>query len=68
LNIFYEYILNRTYNFEFNYKPNLSDKDSYFVPSGYDSLPVLREFDSNDELKKLYDERIPPLKNKIAVI
>lgn len=67
LNIFYEYILNRIYNFEFLNKPNLSDKDSYFVPSGYDSLPVLKGFDTNDDLNKFYDDRIPAFKNKGAV-
>jgi hypothetical protein len=67
LNILYEYILNRIYNFDFLYKPNLSDRDSYFVPCGYDSLPVLRGFDTNDDLSKFYEERIPPFKNKGAV-
>ncbi len=60
-------MLNRIYDFDFFYKPNLSDKDSYFVPSGYDSLPVLKGFDTNDDLSKDYDERIPPYKSKGGV-
>lgn len=51
----YEYILHRLYNFEFNIKPNLSDKESFFVPAGYDSITTLRESDINKELDKAYD-------------
>jgi hypothetical protein len=40
------------------------DKDSYFVPASYDSLPVLRSFDFRNDLRILYDERIYPIKQK----
>jgi hypothetical protein len=64
LNILYEYILHRIYKFEFRHKPNIMDKDAYFVPSGYDSLPVLKSFDIRNDLRTLYDERIYPVKQK----
>ena len=34
----YQYILHRLYDFEFAFKPNLEEKDSLFIPSGFDSL------------------------------
>jgi len=43
------------------------DKDSYFVPSGYDSHPVLKSFDIRDDLKTTFDERIVPVKQKSMV-
>lgn len=67
LSNFYEYVLHRNYGLNYSNKPNLSDKDSYFVPSGYDSLPVLKGFDSNDDLNRVFDERIPPNKSKAFV-
>jgi dynein light intermediate chain 1 len=64
LNVLYEYMLHRMYNFEFSHKPNIVDHDNYFIPSGYDSLSVLKGFDVTQDLEKLYDERIPKLKVK----
>ena len=43
------------------------DKESYFVPSGYDSLPILKSFDIRDDLKTIYDDRIVPVKQKNMV-
>lgn len=43
------------------------DKDAYFVPSGYDSLPVLKSYDIRNDLRTLYDERIIPVKPKSMV-
>jgi hypothetical protein len=40
------------------------DKDSYFVPAGYDTLEVLRSYDIKNDLKTLYDEKIFPAKQK----
>lgn len=60
----YEYILHRIYKFELRHKPNLFDKDSYFVPAGYDSAAMLKDFDMQEDLKLLYEERVPPVKPK----
>lgn len=67
LNILYEYILHRIYNFDFLSKPNVIDKDCYFIPSGYDSSSVINGYDTIGDLEKLYEERIPKIKIKGAV-
>jgi len=60
----YEYLLHRVYNFDFTIRPNLIDKDSYFIPAGYDSTPVLNSFDLQGDLSKIYNERISNLEKK----
>lgn len=64
LNVLYEYILHRIYKFEFRHKPNIMDKDSYFIPSGYDSLTILKNCDHQNELALLYEDRVPIAKSK----
>lgn len=46
------------YKFEFFSKPNIIDKESYFIPAGYDSLSLLNSFDVQNDLSKIYSERI----------
>jgi dynein light intermediate chain 1 len=67
LNVLYEYILHRIYKFEFRHKPNIMDKDSYFIPAGYDSLSVLKNFDIQNELQLLYEDRVPYVKPKNVI-
>ena len=43
------------------------DKDSYFVPAGYDTLEVLKSYDIKNDLKTIYDEKIFPAKQKSVV-
>ena len=43
------------------------DKDSFFIPAGYDSLTILKSFDMNNDLAKIYEERIPEIKPKNLV-
>jgi hypothetical protein len=43
------------------------DKDAYFIPAGYDSLPLLKNNDISYDLAKLYEERIPYTKPKNIV-
>lgn len=64
LSVLYEYILHRIYKFDFRHKPNTMDKDSYFIPAGYDSLSVLKNFDIQNELQLLYEDRVPYVKPK----
>jgi dynein light intermediate chain 1 len=64
LNVLYEYILHRIYKFEFRHKPNTNDKDSYFIPAGYDSLTILKNCDHQNELSLLYEDRVPIAKSK----
>lgn len=42
----------------------MTDKDSYFLPVGYDTLTILKGSDINGDLDKLYEERIPYVKPK----
>ena len=64
LNVLYDYILHRIYKFDLRHRPNIMDRDSYFIPGGYDSLAVLKNFDMQNELSMLYEERVPPVKVK----
>lgn len=43
------------------------DKDSFFIPAGYDSQAILKNFDMNNDLGKIYEERIPANKPKNIV-
>ena len=45
-------------------KPNLTEKDSFFIPAGYDSLTALKNSDTQNMLSVLYDERIAAPKEK----
>lgn len=54
----YEYLVHRLYKFEFFSKPNIIDKESFFIPAGYDSLNLLNSFDVQNDLSKIYSERI----------
>ena len=40
------------------------DKDAFFVPAGFDSLQLLKSNDVNNDLTKLYEEKIPYIKPK----
>lgn len=62
--LLYEYITHRLYGFEFKHKTNLIEKDGYFIPAGYDSLPLLTSSDIQGDLTKIYNERITNVKQK----
>lgn len=66
MTLLYDYILHRIYKFDFFSKINVIDKDSYFIPAGYDSSTVLASFDVIGDLGKLYSDRIAPVKSKSA--
>lgn len=38
LKTYYQYVMHRLYNFEFPVPANITEKDSLFIPSGFDSL------------------------------
>jgi hypothetical protein len=40
------------------------DRDSYYIPVGYDSSSILKNFDSQGHLEILYDERIQKISQK----
>jgi hypothetical protein len=64
LTVLYDYILHRIYKFDLRHRPNIMDRDSYFVPAGYDSITVLKNFDMQNELMMLFEERVPAIKQK----
>ena len=65
LTILYDYICHLLFNFDLVHKPNLIDKEAYFIPAGYDNLTLLK---SNDEkknyLKESYENKITPTAEK----
>ena len=67
LSVLYDYICHQLFHFDLTHKPNLIDKDAYFIPSGYDSLSALKNSDTQGFLEVLYDERIPPEKTKNVI-
>ena len=64
LEVLYNYICHSLFNFELPHKPNLIDKDCFFIPAGYDSLTALKQIDTQKDLEVLFDEKIPPEKTK----
>ena len=64
MTVLYDYILHRIYKFDLRHRPNIMDRDSYFVPAGYDSITVLKNFDMQNELMMLFEERVPAIKQK----
>lgn len=68
IQIIYEYLLHRLYKFDFLAKPNIIDKESYFIPSGYDSLSILKSYDAQNDLDKIFSERINSTKQSAKSI
>ena len=66
LSILYDYICDILFNFDLIHKPNLIDKEAYYIPAGYDNLALLK---SSDEQKKYlnesYEKKITPIIIKI---
>ena len=50
ITVLYDYIFHSLFNFDLVHKSNMIDKNSYFIPSGYDRLSVLKSNDSQHEL------------------
>ena len=42
LELFYHYVMHRLYSYQFKYKPALDEKDRIFIPSGFDSLTIIK--------------------------
>ena len=43
LDTMYQYLNHRLYAYEFASKPQIVEKDELFIPSGFDSLTLIRE-------------------------
>ena len=64
LAVLYDYLCHYLFGFDLMHKPNLTEKDSFFIPAGYDSLTALKNSDMQNMLSVLYDERIAAPKEK----
>ncbi len=66
VNLLYDYICHILFNFDLIHKPNLSDKEAYFIPAGYDNLPLLESNKTyKDFLEQSYEKTIPPIVSKV---
>ena len=54
ITVLYDYIFHILLNFDLVHKSNLTDKTSFFIPSGYDRLSVLKSNDSQHDLDSEY--------------
>ena len=50
ITVLYDYIFYSLFNCDLVHKPNMIDKNSFFIPSGYDRLSVLKTNDTQNEL------------------
>lgn len=44
IQLIYDYFLARIYDQDFGFASNTSDKEGLFIPTGFDSLPLIQEF------------------------
>ena len=58
INILYDYIFHRLFNLDLIHKSNMIDKNSYFIPSGYDRLSVLKSNDTQKDLDYEFSDKI----------
>ena len=66
LNILYQYQMHRVYDFPFPFKSQIDEKDTIFVPSGFDSLDLINSLaklkieedaEDGDEEKKTSNQK-----------
>ena len=58
ISVLYDYIFYSLFNCDLVHKPNMIDKNSFFIPSGYDRLSVLKSNDSQNDLDYEYTDVI----------
>jgi len=49
VDLLYKYIMSRLYKFEFPHKPQVLEKNSLFLPTGFDSLNLIRSLYKEEE-------------------
>ena len=64
MNVLYDYIFHILLNFDLVHKSNTNEKNSYFIPSGYDRLSVLKSNDTQKDLDYEYSDKIKPEKEE----
>ena len=58
ITVLYDYLLYILLDYDLSHKSNLNDKNSYFIPSGYDRFSVLKGNDTQNDLDSLYSDVI----------
>lgn len=58
INVLYDYLLYALLNYDLLHKSNFMDKNSFFIPSGYDRFSVLKNNDTQNDLDSLYSDKI----------
>ncbi|CAG9326675.1 unnamed protein product [Blepharisma stoltei] len=59
VNTFYNYIVHRLYGFRFTQKAQIIDRESIFIPAGWDSPNLIREMDYLGILEKQFNDLLP---------
>ena len=65
IKVLYDYIFNILFNSDFIHRSNMKDKNSYFIPSGYDRFSILKNSDTQHYLDIEFSEMI---KNEEEII
>ena len=68
INVLYDYIFHVLFNLDLVHKSNITDKNSYFIPSGYDRLSVLKSNDTQNDLNHDYADQIKGEKEEDIVM
>ena len=63
-----DYIFHSLFNYDLVYKPNMIDKNSFFIPAGYDRLSVLKSSDSQSDLDYEFTDVIKEEKEEETMI
>ena len=67
IQILYDYILYSLFNYDLVHKPNMIDKNSFFIPSGYDRLSILKSNDTDHDLDYEFSDKIKEEKEEIKI-
>ena len=67
ITVLYDYIFHILLNFDLVHKSNLIDKTSFFIPSGYDRLSVLKSNDAQHDLDSEYTDVIKEEKEEEVI-
>ena len=67
IQILYDYILYSLFNYDLVHKPNMIEKNSFFIPSGYDRLSILKSNDTEHDLDYEFSDKIKEEKEEIKI-
>lgn len=67
IQILYDYILYSLFNYDLVHKPNMIEKNAFFIPSGYDRMSILKNNDTQKDLDFDFLDKIKEEKEEIKV-